>query len=215
MTFEEVGFELFGLFESICRTWHDALSDISHFRRRSNEESDRRLQGLTARFDLERARAEAETYRERTLEIERVNKTLEHKVRERTVDLEQAQRETVTRLALAAEYRDDNTGQHTYRVGNFAALLAQAIGMPVAEVEALRIAARLHDVGKIGISDLILLKPGKLTPNEYELIKDHTTIGAQILSGGKSPILNTGRTNRHDPSRTLGWQQLPEQAFGR
>jgi HD-GYP domain-containing protein (c-di-GMP phosphodiesterase class II)/Flp pilus assembly protein TadD len=154
-----------------------------------NEESDRRLQGLTARFDLERARAEAETYRERTLEIERVNKTLEHKVRERTLDLEQAQIETVTRLALAAEYRDDNTGQHTYRVGNFAALLAKAIGMPELEVQALRIAARLHDVGKIGISDLILLKPGKLTPNEYELIKDHTTIGAQILSGGKSSIL--------------------------
>jgi HD-GYP domain-containing protein (c-di-GMP phosphodiesterase class II) len=154
-----------------------------------NEESDRRLQGLTARFDLERARAEAETYRERTLEIEQVNKTLEHKVRERTLDLEQAQIETVTRLALAAEYRDDNTGQHTYRVGNFAALLAQAIGMPEPEVKALRIAARLHDVGKIGISDLILLKPGKLTPNEYELIKDHTTIGAQILSGGKSSIL--------------------------
>ncbi len=154
-----------------------------------NEESDRRLQGLTARFDLERARAEAETYRERTLEIEQVNKTLEHKVKERTLDLEQAQIETVTRLALAAEYRDDNTGQHTYRVGNFAALLAQATGMPEAEVQALRIAARLHDVGKIGISDLILLKPGKLTPNEYELIKDHTTIGAQILSGGTSPIL--------------------------
>jgi HD-GYP domain-containing protein (c-di-GMP phosphodiesterase class II)/Flp pilus assembly protein TadD len=154
-----------------------------------NEESDRRLQGLSARFDLERARAEAETYRERTLEIEQVNKTLEHKVCERTLDLEQAQIETVTRLALAAEYRDDNTGQHTYRVGNFAALLAQAIGVPKAEVQALRIAARLHDVGKIGISDLILLKPGKLTPNEYELIKDHTIIGAQILSGGKSPIL--------------------------
>jgi HD-GYP domain-containing protein (c-di-GMP phosphodiesterase class II) len=154
-----------------------------------NEESDRRLQGLSARFDLERARAEAETYRERTLEIEQINKTLEHKVKERTLDLEQAQIETVTRLALAAEYRDDNTGQHTYRVGNSAALLAQALGLPEAEVQALRIAARLHDVGKIGISDLILLKPGKLTPNEYELIKDHTIIGAQILSGGKSPIL--------------------------
>ncbi len=154
-----------------------------------NEESDRRLQGLSARFDLERARAEAEIYRERTLEIEQVNKTLEHKVKERTLDLEQAQIETVTRLALAAEYRDDNTGQHTYRVGHYAALLAQAIGMPELEVQALRIAARLHDVGKIGISDLILLKPGKLTPNEYELIKDHTTIGAQILSGGKSSIL--------------------------
>lgn len=154
-----------------------------------SEESDWRLQGLTARFDLERVRAEAETYREKTLETERVNKMLEQKVKERTRDLEDEQIETVTRLALAAEYRDDNTGQHTYRVGNFAARLAQAIGLPEAEVQALRIAARLHDVGKIGISDLILLKPGKLTANEYELIKDHTIIGAQILSGGKSPIL--------------------------
>jgi HD-GYP domain-containing protein (c-di-GMP phosphodiesterase class II) len=97
--------------------------------------------------------------------------------------------ETFHRQSTQPKKPFNNTGQHTYRVGNFTALLAQAIGMPKAEVKALRIAAGLHDVGKIGISDLILLKPGKLTPNEYELIKDHTIIGAQILSGGKSPIL--------------------------
>jgi diguanylate cyclase (GGDEF)-like protein len=154
-----------------------------------NEESERKLQGLKARVGLERAQAEAEAYRERTLKAQRANETLEQKVLERTRELEDAQIETVTRLALAAEYRDDSTGQHTHRVGDLAALLAEALGLPEVQVNALRIAARLHDVGKIGVSDLILLKPDKLTADEFEHIKNHTVIGAQILSGGRSPIL--------------------------
>jgi diguanylate cyclase (GGDEF)-like protein len=154
-----------------------------------SEDSERKLQGLKARVGLERAQAEAEAYRERTVKAQQANETLEQKVLERTRELEDAQIETATRLALAAEYRDDSTGQHTHRVGNLAALLAEALGLPEAQVQALRIAARLHDVGKIGVSDLILLKPDKLTPDEFEHIKNHTIIGAQILSGGRSPIL--------------------------
>ncbi len=117
--------------------------------------------------------------------------TLEQKVTERTRQLEEAQLEILQRLALAAEYRDDCTGQHTQRVGEQAAILAEAIGLPPEHAELIRRAAPLHDIGKIGIPDGILLKPSKLTPEEYTHIKAHTDIGRIILSGSKFPILQT------------------------
>ena len=117
--------------------------------------------------------------------------TLEQKVRDRTRQLEEAQLEILERLALAAEYRDDCTGQHTRRVGELAALLAATIGLPPVEVELIRRASPLHDIGKIGIPDGILLKPGALTPEEYVHIKTHTDIGRIILSGSKFLILQT------------------------
>ena len=123
------------------------------------------------------------------LEIQSQNQMLEAKVRERTRELEGAQIEIIERLAKAAEFRDDNTGQHTERVAQMAALLAKQIGLPDAQVALIRRAAPLHDVGKIGIPDAILLKLGKLTPSEFELVKSHTTIGARILSGSHFPIL--------------------------
>jgi putative two-component system response regulator len=123
------------------------------------------------------------------VELQRHNESLEEKVRARTQDLEQAQLEILQRLALAAEYRDDCTGQHTQRVGELAALLARSIGLPADHVEVIRHAAPLHDVGKIGIPDGILLKPSKLTEDEYIQIKRHTDIGKIILSGSKFPIL--------------------------
>jgi putative two-component system response regulator len=124
-------------------------------------------------------------------ELRAHNETLEEKVRERTQQLELAQLEILERLALAAEYRDDNTGQHTRRVGELAALLAQTIGLPPDHVELIHRAAPLHDIGKIGIPDGILLKPSKLTEEEYTHIKAHTDIGRIILSGSKFPILQT------------------------
>jgi putative two-component system response regulator len=114
---------------------------------------------------------------------------LEAKVRERTRELEGAQIEIIERLAKAAEFRDDNTGQHTERVAQMAALIARQTGLPDSQVALIRRAAPLHDVGKIGIPDAILLKLGKLTPSEFELVKSHTTIGARILSGSRFPIL--------------------------
>jgi putative two-component system response regulator len=123
------------------------------------------------------------------VELQKHSDTLEEKVRMRTEDLEQAQLEILQRLALAAEYRDDCTGQHTQRVGELAAVLGRAIGLPAEHVELIRRAAPLHDVGKIGIPDLILLKPGKLTDEEYVHIKRHTDIGKLILSGSRFPIL--------------------------
>jgi putative two-component system response regulator len=123
------------------------------------------------------------------LQIQSQNQMLEAKVRERTRELEAAQIEIIERLARAAEFRDDNTGQHTERVGQMAALLGREIGLPDAQVSLIRRAAPLHDVGKIGIPDAILLKLGKLTPAEFELVKTHTTIGARILSGSRFALL--------------------------
>ncbi len=123
------------------------------------------------------------------LQIQSQNQMLEAKVRDRTRDLEAAQFEIIERLARAAEFRDDNTGQHTERVGQMAALLARQIGLPDAQVSLIRRAAPLHDVGKIGVPDAVLLKLGKLTPEEFELVKTHTTIGARILSGSRFTIL--------------------------
>ncbi|HEX8465239.1 MAG TPA: HD domain-containing phosphohydrolase [Abditibacterium sp.] len=123
------------------------------------------------------------------LEVRFHNVLLEARVKERTQDLEKAQLETLQRLALAAEYRDDDTGLHTKRVGLTAARIAQALELPPAQVDLIRRAAPLHDVGKIGISDTILLKPGKLTDEEFDTMKQHTTIGAKMLSGSTSPWL--------------------------
>jgi putative two-component system response regulator len=123
------------------------------------------------------------------LQIQSQNQLLEAKVRERTRALEEAQIEIIERLAVAAEFRDDNTGQHTQRVGQMSALLARQLGLPDSQVALIRRGAALHDVGKIGIPDTILMKIGKLTADEFAIIKTHTTIGARILSGGKFPLL--------------------------
>jgi putative two-component system response regulator len=123
------------------------------------------------------------------IQIQAQNQLLEAKVRERTRELVEAQIEIIQRLAVAAEFRDDNTGQHTHRVGQMSALLAKQLGLPDSQVSLIRRAAEMHDVGKIGVPDAILLKMGKLTPEEFEVVKTHTVIGARILSGGKFPLL--------------------------
>jgi len=123
------------------------------------------------------------------IELRRHSETLERKVRSRTEELEKAQLEILQRLALAAEYRDDCTGQHAQRVGGLASILARKAGLSDEHVQLIRQAAPLHDVGKIGIPDGILLKPTSLTAEEYAQIKQHTEIGKIILSGSKFPIL--------------------------
>jgi putative two-component system response regulator len=125
-------------------------------------------------------------------EVRRQNELLEDRVRARTMDLERAQLETFERLALAAEYRDDDTGKHTRRVGGVARAIAEQLGMAANDLDLLERAAGLHDVGKIGVPDGILLKPDRLTPEEFEVVKTHTVIGARILSGSHSPLLRLG-----------------------
>ena len=123
------------------------------------------------------------------VELQHQNESLESRVRERTRELAQAQIEILQRLALAAEYRDDITGHHAERVGLLSALIAEQLGVPGEEVKLLRRAATLHDVGKIGVPDAILMKPAPLNAKEFELMKNHTEIGARILSGSRFPLL--------------------------
>ena len=136
---------------------------------------------------------------------------LEEAVRLRTAELEASRKEVIYCLARAAELRDDDTGHHVLRVGQYAAVIGRALGLEAATVEMLEQAAQLHDIGKIGIPDEILLKPGKLDPEQYERmqrhavlgkriieplpdhswerLKGHVRIGQQVLECGSSPVL--------------------------
>ena len=117
------------------------------------------------------------------------NTALESRIRERTRDLEDAQREILERLADAGEFRDDDTGRHTHRVGELAAAIARELGLSAEMCMIVRQSAPLHDVGKIGIPDHILLKAGPLTAEEHDVMKSHTTIGARILGNGRSSLI--------------------------
>jgi putative nucleotidyltransferase with HDIG domain len=119
----------------------------------------------------------------------RKNEELEVLVSERTKELEASQVEMIERLAIAAEFRDAETGEHTKRVGDMCAEIATRLGWKPRDVELLRQAARLHDIGKIAIPDEILLKPGPLTADEREIINTHTLQGAKMLEGGHSELV--------------------------
>ena len=127
--------------------------------------------------------------RDMHIQLQDQNIILERKVKERTKQLEASQIDILKRLAQAAEFRDDETGEHTYRVGELAAQIAERMGYPEKMVNMIRLVAPLHDIGKIGIPDSILLKAGKLSSDEWELMKTHATIGAKILSGSQSSLL--------------------------
>lgn len=121
---------------------------------------------------------------------------LEEKVEQRTRELATAltvvaslSHEIITRLTAAAELRDEDTGSHTRRIGRYSAIIAEKLGMPADQVKTLTVAATMHDVGKIGIPDSILLKPAPLTPHEFEIIKAHTTIGYGILKASSHELL--------------------------
>jgi PAS domain S-box-containing protein len=124
--------------------------------------------------------------------IQRHGQDLEALVRDRTRELEQSRRETLQRLALAAEYRDDDTHKHTERVGRTSMLIARRLGLPEETVQMIGDAAPLHDIGKLGIPDAILLKPGKLTAVESATMQEHTRIGATILADSSSCVLRMG-----------------------
>jgi response regulator RpfG family c-di-GMP phosphodiesterase len=113
--------------------------------------------------------------------LKEVNATLEAKVAERTSELEQSRLDIIWRLAKAGEHRDEGTGSHIVRVGCYARLIAESLGLPRDSVEFLFLTTPLHDIGKIGIPDAILRKPGPLTPEERRTMQDHCVIGAEIL----------------------------------
>jgi putative two-component system response regulator len=132
------------------------------------------------------------------LRLREQNRVLEDNMFQRTRELEdyqlelkEAQIEIIERLARAAEHRDDDTGQHTQRVGLSCFLLAQTLELPEAQVALIRRAAPLHDVGKIGVPDSILLKPGRLSDAELNIMQRHCLIGSDLLSGGHSELVQT------------------------
>jgi len=123
------------------------------------------------------------------LELQRNNDLLHERVAQRTTELEAAKLEMLDRLALAAEYRDDATGQHADRIGRTSELLALELGVDPAEATLIGHAARLHDIGKIGIADELLLKPGAYTKADFTAMQLHSSIGARILSGSTNELL--------------------------
>lgn len=152
---------------------------------------------LTKPFDIEEVGLRVSNLletRSLQLRLKARGDELEERVLERTHDLEEARLEVLQRLAMAAEYRDDDTHQHAQRIGEAAARLAAALNQPDATVELIRRAAPLHDLGKIAIPDDVLLKPGPLTEDERETMNSHTVIGARILSGGESDVLQGAET---------------------
>ena len=117
------------------------------------------------------------------------NEILEQKVQARTQELYKTRLEIVRRLVRAAEYRDEETGLHIIRMSKIAVVIAKAAGMDDAQCALLLNAAPMHDIGKIGIPDKILLKPGKLEAAEWKIMKTHAQIGADILSGDNSALM--------------------------
>lgn len=102
------------------------------------------------------------------------------------------ERETILRLAKAGEYRDEETGNHVIRMSKYARLIAEELGLSPAQCDDIEYAAPMHDIGKIGIPDGVLLKPGKLEPREWEVMQSHTTIGYSILSNSQSKYMQMG-----------------------
>ncbi len=120
------------------------------------------------------------------------NQILEERVETRTRDLQDSFVETIYTLMRAAEYRDDETGAHVKRISYYTKVLAEALSMDDDFCDTIFYASAMHDIGKIGIPDHILLKPGSFTPEEWEIMKTHTTIGGKILAGASSPYLKMG-----------------------
>ena len=122
-------------------------------------------------------------------ELEREVTRQTRQLREAFKRTKEASLDTIHRLSRAAEYRDEDTGGHIQRMSNYSAAIARKIGMTKEEVETILYAAPMHDVGKIGIPDKILLKPGKLDREEWQIMMDHAIIGGKILEGSDSEVL--------------------------
>jgi putative two-component system response regulator len=136
------------------------------------------------------------------------NIILDQKVRERTQEIHETRLEIIRRLGIAAEYRDNETGLHIIRMSLYSQLLGKAAGMSDSEAEMLLQTSPMHDIGKIGIPDSILLKPGKLNREEWEIMQTHTTIGAKILADHPSELFQAARTialTHHEKWNGMGY----------
>ena len=132
------------------------------------------------------------TLRRQQLALEDRRRLLEHMVEDATREVREREKETLLRLARAGEFRDEETGYHLIRMSRFARLIAGAIGLDPGEAETIELAAPLHDIGKIGVPDQILLKPAKLDEAEWQIMRRHPLIGHEILKGSASKYVRMG-----------------------
>src|SRR6186997_1388679 len=132
------------------------------------------------------------TLRRQQLALEDRRRLLEHMVEDATREVKEREKETLLRLARAGEFRDEETGYHLIRMSRYSRLIAGAIGLDQDEAETVELAAPLHDIGKIGIPDQILLKPGKLEALEWDVMRRHAVIGHEILKGSASKYVRMG-----------------------
>ena len=126
-------------------------------------------------------------------ELKRHGETLDQRVTERTRQLAEAQVEILNHLAVVSEYQDDDTSQHTKRIGALAGMLACSLGQSEEQVELIKLAAPLHDIGKVGVPNHILMKTDQLMPRECEIMRSHTTVGGEIFAKSKFPVLQLAR----------------------
>jgi len=125
-------------------------------------------------------------------ELHNYNEVLDQRVKERTADLQDSYLETIFTMTRAAEHKDEDTGAHVQRISSSCRKLAMFLALNEEFIDRIFFASPMHDIGKIGIPDHILLKPGGLTPDEWEIMKEHTVIGGKILGDSKSPYLTMG-----------------------
>ncbi len=125
-------------------------------------------------------------------ELQNYNLVLEHRVQDRTADLQDSYQETIFTMTRAAEYKDEDTGSHVHRISYYSSELAKLLSLNETFIDKIFFASPMHDIGKIGIPDHILLKPGGFSPDEWEIMKGHAAIGAKILGDSKSPYLRMG-----------------------
>jgi len=125
-------------------------------------------------------------------ELHNYNAVLEQRVRERTAELKEGYQETIFTMTRAAEHRDEDTGAHVQRISYYSRVLAQTLGMDEEFIENIFFASPMHDIGKIGIPDHVLLKPCGFIPDEWDIMREHAAMGAKILGNSKSPYLKMG-----------------------
>jgi len=141
-------------------------------------------------------------------ELHNYNDVLEQRVRERTADLQENYREAIFTMTRAAEHKDQYTGAHVQRIGYYSRELAKLLGQNEEFIDKIFFASPMHDIGKIGIPDHILLKPGRFTMDEWEVMKGHAAMGAAILGNGKSPYFRMGAEialNHHERWNGTGY----------
>jgi putative two-component system response regulator len=164
-----------------------------------NKPIDRDQLNLRSRWLLELKQAQ-DGLREERAKLEVTVEQRTHALREALQEMTEARRQiqrahldTIKRLTVAAEFKDHDTGAHIERIGLYAKVVAESVGMSPGEIETVRHAAPLHDVGKLGIPDQVLLKPGKLDEAEWVVMRRHTTLGADLLSDSESDIIRMGQ----------------------